>query len=72
MLFGISKTSINGVLALLIVIATALLGSGSPLIGQKATLWIMLILGVLRAIVGMLQNDTPDPVSKPAAVAAAR
>lgn len=59
MIFGISKTSINGVLALLIVVGTALLASGSPLIGTTATLAITLALGVLRAVVGFLQGDSP-------------
>jgi hypothetical protein len=59
MIFGISKTSINGALALLIVIGMALLVSGSPLIGNTVTLWITLILGVLRAVVGFTQGDAP-------------
>jgi hypothetical protein len=58
-LFGISKTTIQGALSLLVVICIALLGSGSPLIGATATVWITLALGVLKAIVGMLQNDAP-------------
>ncbi len=64
MIWGISKTSINGVLALLIVVGTALLASGSPLIGQTATLWITLALGVLRTVVGFLQGDAPVEEAK--------
>jgi hypothetical protein len=59
MILGISKTTINGALALLITIGLALLASGSPLVGAKATAIITLILGVLRALVGFLQNDAP-------------
>ena len=58
------KTSTNGILALLIVVGTALLASGSPLIGQTATLYITLGLGVLRALVGFLQTDS-TAVAKP-------
>ena len=64
MIWGISKTSINGVLALLIVVGTALLAGGSPLIGQTATLWITLALGVLRAVVGFLQGYAPVEEAK--------
>ena len=58
----ISKTSINGALALAITIGLALLASGSPLIGARATVWITLVLAVLRAVVGFLQNDAPPAV----------
>jgi len=64
MIFGISKTSINGMLALLIVVGTALLASGSPIIGQTVTLWITLGLGVLRAVVGFLQTDSVPVTSR--------
>jgi hypothetical protein len=56
-IFGISKTTIQGFLSLLVVIALVLLNSGSPLIGSTATLYITLILAVLKAVVGVLQND---------------
>lgn len=59
MLLGVSKTTINGILALLIAVGLALLSSGSPLIGAQATLWITLAMAVLRALVGFLQNDAP-------------
>ena len=60
MIFGVSKTTLNGILALLIAISLALLASGSPLIGTQATLWLTLILAVLRAVVGFLQTDAPE------------
>jgi hypothetical protein len=68
MIFGISKTTLNGVLALLITIGLALLASGSPLIGAKATAIITLVLAVLRAVVGFLQGDAAPNSSTPAAV----
>ena len=63
-IFGVSKTSINGMLALLIAVGLALLASGSPLIGATATLWITLGLSVLRALVGFLQNDAVTPANQ--------
>jgi hypothetical protein len=63
-IFGISKTTIQGVLSLLIVVCIALLSSGSPLIGATATIWITLVLGVLKAVVGVMQNDSPTPAAK--------
>ena len=56
-IFGVSKTTIQGILSLLVVVCIALLGSGSPLIGTTATIWITLVLGVLKAIVGVMQGD---------------
>jgi hypothetical protein len=69
MLFGISKTSINGALALLIVIGLELLHSGSPLISPFAIALITLGLGICRAIVGSLQGDAPqNPPPPPVAM----
>ena len=51
------KTSAQGILSLLVVIGLSLLGSGSPLISYKVTLWITLGLGVAKAVLGFLQND---------------
>ncbi len=75
-IFGISKTTINGVLALLITILSTVLAFQVPtaLMTPNQThvwLWITtacgLICGVLRAIVGFLQGDTPPiPAAKPA------
>ena len=69
MIFGVSKTTINGILAFLIVVFGALLSSGSPLIGPKPTLIITLLLGVLRAVVGFLQHDAPPNPTPPVAPA---
>ena len=63
MIFGISKTTVNGVLALLITVGLALLASGSPLIGTTATAVITLVLAVLRAVVGFLQTDAVPTVN---------
>ena len=63
MIFGISKTTVNGVLALLITVGLALLASGSPLIGTTATAVITLVLAVLRAVVGFLQTDAAPTVN---------
>ena len=51
------KTTTQGILSLLVVIGLSLLGSGSPLISYKVTLWITLGLGVAKAVLGFLQND---------------
>jgi hypothetical protein len=68
MIFGISKTTINGVLALLITILSSVMAYQVPAAmlspGQMHTwLWVTgicnLICGVLRAVVGLLQNDSP-------------
>lgn len=58
-LFGVSKTTIQGVLSLLIVIGLALLGSGSPLIGPNATAAITLVLAVVKAVLAYTQGDAP-------------
>ena len=80
-IFGISKTTINGVLALLITILTTVLAFQVPTAlmtpGQTHVwLWITsacgLTCGILRAVVGFLQGDTPPVFSaKPAPVAPA-
>lgn len=67
MLFGISKTTLNGVLALLITLGTSLLAYQVPtaLLSpqvQHVWMWVTavttLLLGILRAVVGFLQKDT--------------
>ncbi len=72
MIFGISKTTINGVLALLITILSSVMAYQVPSAlmtpGASHTwLWVTaicnLICGILRAVVGFLQNDTPPPAS---------
>ena len=76
MIFGISTTTINGFLALLITILTAVLSYQVPtalLSPQASRTWLYITavctfaLGILRAVVGMLQNDA---VSTPAIAAA--
>lgn len=68
MIFGISKTTINGILALLIVILTSILSYQVPaalLTPQASRTWLYVTafctfaLGVLRAVVGFLQTDAP-------------
>ena len=70
MIFGISKSTINGVLALLITILTAVLTYQVPaalLTPSLSHTWLIitavctLVCGVLRAVVGFLQNDAPAP-----------
>lgn len=70
MIFGISKTTLNGVLALLITILTAVLAYQVPsalLTPQASHVWLIVTTictfacGILRAVVGFLQNDTPEP-----------
>lgn len=56
-IFGISKTTVEGVLSLLTTIGVALLASGSPLISGKVTLWITLTLAVLTAVTRFVQGD---------------
>jgi len=58
-LLGVSKTTIQGVLSLMVVVGLTLLSSGSPLIGAKATAIITLAVAVLKAVVGFLQGDAP-------------
>ena len=68
MIFGISKTSVNGVLALLITVFTSVLAYQIPaalLTPSVSHTWLIitgalnLLCGILRAIVGYLQNDAP-------------
>ena len=68
MIFGISKSTINGVLALLITVLTAVLSYQVPaalLSPDLSHTWLIitavctLACGILRAIVGFLQNDSP-------------
>ena len=65
-LFGISKTTINGVLAMLISILTPILSIQMPqaLATPQAShtwLWaqfiVIVALAILRGVVGFLQND---------------
>ena len=66
MIFGISKTSINGVLA-------AIIGAAGPLTAYLATInnpkaataagVVTLIATIARVWVGLLQNDSPAPVT---------
>jgi hypothetical protein len=67
-IFGMSKTSINGVLILLIAILTSVLAYQIPAAlltpGMSHDwLWITaacnLIVAILRAVVGFLQGDAP-------------
>ena len=52
-------------LSLLTTIGLALLGSGSPLIGTKATLILTLVLAVLTAVVRFLNTgEAPSPQSQ--------
>ena len=53
----ISKTTVNGVLGLLIVTCLALLGSGGSIISPHIAGEIALVLAVLRAWVAYLQKD---------------
>ena len=73
MIFGISKTTLNGILALLITILTALMTYQVPtalLTPQASHTWLVitavanLACGILRAIVGFLQSDAP-PANPP-------
>lgn len=66
----ISKTTINGVLALLIAALTSLLAFQVPsalMTPQQSHVWMWvtfvanLICAICRAIVGVLQNDSPPP-----------
>ena len=70
MIFGISKTTLNGVLALFITVLSSVMAYQVPSAmlspGQQHTwLWITgicnLLCGVLRAVVGFLQTDSPSP-----------
>ena len=66
MIFGISKTSINGVLA-------AIIGAAGPLTAYLATInnpkaataagVVTIIATIARVWVGLLQNDSPAPVT---------
>lgn len=70
MIFGISKTTINGVLAFLIATFTTVLAFQIPsaMLSPGAShmwLWVTLVgngvVAVLRVWVGLLQNDAPPP-----------
>jgi hypothetical protein len=70
MIFGISKTTINGILAFLIATLTSVLAYQVPAAmlspGQSHIwLWVTLvgngIVSVLRVWVGLLQGDAPAP-----------
>ena len=75
MIFGFSKTSVNGVLAFFIATFTSILAFQIPSAmlspGQSHIwLWITLvgngIVSVLRVWVGLLQNDSQPPPPPPA------
>jgi hypothetical protein len=68
---GVSKTTANGVLALLITIGTALLTYQIPVAlatPQATHVWAYvtagttLVLGILRAVVGFLQGDSTSNI----------
>jgi hypothetical protein len=70
MIFGISKTTINGVLAFLIATFTSILGFQIPsaMLSPGANhIWLYVTLAcnfavaLMRVWVGLLQNDTPPP-----------
>lgn len=80
MIFGLSKTSIAGVLSFLIATLTTLIAFQVPSTlmtpGASKTLLIIttaanLIVGLLRVWVGLLQNDAP-PLSNPPAQGGAK
>jgi hypothetical protein len=73
-ILGISKTSIQGALGLIITIALVLTSIQIPssLATPEVThiwLWVTTILAVVaavaRAVVGFLQGDAPMPAAKP-------
>jgi hypothetical protein len=72
MIFGVSKTTINGILALAIVVLTNLTLVQLPSIATPGAshvwLWVTFVAssvaGILRAVVGYLQNDTPPQGAK--------
>jgi hypothetical protein len=76
MIFGISKTTLNGILALLITILSSILSYQIPtalLNPQASRMWLIVtavctfLSGILRAIVGFMQNDAPPNPPAPVA-----
>ncbi len=70
MIFGFSKTSVNGVLAFLIATLTTLLAFQIPpalATPNQTHVWLWataignLLLALMRMWVGLLQNDSPPP-----------
>lgn len=51
------KTTANGLVSAVIAVCLALMALQSPLITPKVGMWLVIVLAVARALVGVLQTD---------------